>query len=554
MLDKENMLEEETEIAPTKKELWEENLLGGFFEKVTEIFPDLRFDSTGQQYRLCRLMMPRTPFPEITKAYSPQRLTVEDVCYIQEALRENKGQQWNVAMLPANNPVPFASCQTDKDCPLLKAASVPYMSIAVSSSRLPEAVDDNASTKLALCWNEAQDLPKHGRENLVIGDADEFFTIGLVVAPSADDVHEPSLSSSADIETKEDLKIITEDMAAPSSFTVMKEEIVSANDVPEEPYSEPWYKRIMNWFQTAPKAVESPQALVEGARDINENSEASQGSDTVASKSAVHSSLPLSSMNEEGFSLPKNSLEEHREIPENLSQGIESSSLQEDAQTEPVVDETAPETKTLLASLANWFHVAPREISPGVEVPQSAVVETPATEVQESSSESPKIKFAIGVVPLPELIDETQESDVVDESSINEEVSWLERLSDWARGDRFEKSNIEVSESYEHGKKEESSLKTSCEKSSADEEKLVADRLGDVERPDEAWEDIEDEMRDDDDETAKPGVMTRAFSTIHSLWQSAIGEAALTDKQKDLDESTDSCVTRENSDNSEPPS
>jgi len=114
------------------------------------------------------------------------------------------------------------------------------------------------------------------------------------------------------------------------------------------------------------------------------------------------------------------------------------------------------------------------------------------------------------------------------EESLDGDSSWLERLSDWVRGDTSEESTAEISQSNEV--------------SSAGKDAMIATRLGDVERPDEEWEEIEDEMQgnddDEDDETTKPGVMTRAFSTLHSLWQSAIGEAGTTDKQKSLDEST----------------
>jgi hypothetical protein len=576
-LDKENMLEEQEEAHSTKQDLWQENLLGALFEAVAEEFHDLRVHAKDQQCRITRVMMPVTTFPEANKEYYPQSLTVEDVSMTQETPQRTERQSWNVVELPADNMLPAAPRQTDEDRSLSEAASVPYKSIAVFSSCLPETTEDSMASQPVSCGDELKDFSRHGGENFI------------------------------------------RDMAAelPSSLTTdeKKEEVVASDDEMEATVSEPWYRRIKKWFQGEPRATET----------VHEQAEISGAFPKTPELSSV---LPLTMDEEDGLTkendLDDNTEENGQIVNEGLS-GDQDSQL---VYAEPVNSDSEPFFKRIF----RWIHGSSEGVSSKSDVDRSVLQEEPLADVYEPSPVSPfpppetpaareqnsLADSKTRVVPLPELIDETQEDSsssspdgiskpsqsdgvmakvkswlfitprdqqetVETQKSLQEDsqdsagkdleesmplvsggrpseenVSWLERFSDWIRGDDGEEASAEVLGAYEPDtdKNDESSLVVSTTQSSDNQGTVVIARLGDVNRPDESLEDLEEDMwdDDDDDEATRPGIVTRTFSAIHSLWQSVLGEAASTEGQKKLDDSMASRGVEESVSSSKQPS
>jgi hypothetical protein len=222
----------------------------------------------------------------------------------------------------------------------------------------------------------------------------------------------------------------------------------------------------------------------------------------------------------------------------------------------PAAEAQSGDTQPLFADFSKWLHVPARK----------QVAETPQP-VPESTPTGP----ARGVVPSPELIDETQGDAPLETSSIEpiyqKVMNWL-RVSNESlasassEGEAAEENANSPEEStpwyksamalFQGAPREEQEeaiayLPPTEDMAVPDARTDIASRLDDVNRPDDVLEDLEEDMGDDDDdddETAKPGVLTRAFSAIHSLWQSAIGEPSATDAQKNLEHSTASSATK----------
>ncbi len=755
VLDQENKLEAQQDDMPKKIDLGEENLLGLFFDEVADVFPDLRVDDADQENNVGRVTVASTAFPQAADNHGLQPQSAKDVCYAQEG-DASEGQRWNEVSLPSSDPVLVAACQTEFDRPLQDAASIPYMSVAVSSTRLPEAADQDSQKTAALFWNETPDLPKHKGEILSNDIADENFTVGLVVEPPLTDEKEAVDTSPAEEEIETEVEVPTEasDELAPTSAFDMKEDgDEPAAEALENTSEEAWYKPLWDFFKAAPKEPVGEgqdglsQPLQSGDTNVLPSSEPSPLHDVEiqeiperASKGILPSAFGTTEEAGDAAEDEESQSPQREEpnspgffqgvvgwfhtAPAQASTDVDIAALSDPStipSLQPLQDEEASELKsqadvaqapsvseeTLLASnsalssekqidaeeealpkkavfagLSNWLHVQQRAVSTAEEV---AVSDTAATaEWVAPVSAQTNIGIAKGIVPPPELVDETQDDDALEDSSVaplyqkvmgwirvsnesfvqpsseesiaqeeindeepldeakpwytgvmglfhgashegeiasvspaeegvlsaqqttpdvavdaqpsegvqggikswlfvpsrsqqqgaktseialgesqesldvmqdeggvDEGASWVERFTDWVRGDHFEDQAVEESGVSE------STFANASSRAAADDSSLVASRLGEVERPDETWEEIEDEMQDDDDaddETTKPGVMARAFSAIHSIWQSTIGESALSDKEKDLAESTASVAPEASGDDAEQPS
>ena len=118
------------------------------------------------------------------------------------------------------------------------------------------------------------------------------------------------------------------------------------------------------------------------------------------------------------------------------------------------------------------------------------------------------------VVSTSSVLLDTETKDQPEESG-----SWVRGVTSWIVGDRFEEHSVDSSSSDELSDIQKDPLVFS-------EKSHVASRLGDVSRPDETWEDLDEEGCDDDGEEAgeeKQGMVTGMFSSIHSAWNSVLG-------------------------------
>jgi len=607
-LDYENMLGSEEQQPSENLETWKENLLGDLFEKVAEVFPNLSFDAKGQRYRLTHIAMPPMPFPE----------TYAGTCE----------ERWEIAALPEKTSVPLAAKQSDIDKPLTDTSAASYNNIAVSSSPLPEIVEDANTKYQALCWNEADHLPRHGGENLVNSTADESLSIGLMADPNGQEKNDPEDDLAMVVDSREEKKL-------PEEGAIDAKKNGSA-EVEEGVSPEPWYKKVSNWLKGTPEVAVSTTEEKESSLVSQED------------------------QNQE------RAIEEGSDAEQNGSEHVDMLNVQEDQSALPLTKEAEPsDSQSFFKRIWGWLRgntkaglptdgsqpvpskegfadmYEPTPVNTLAPPPSDAASEASENNrPMQESSQAPaqgtsKIYRQKGLVPPPELIDETKDDTDLESSSdpsmYQKVLSWLQNSNESLSSEADEESNEKsvpaepVDEeppsddttpwyksamalfrvaprdrdeqpsvasanegentasdceqitdengssqpeeslslwnrftSWIHGTKDDQSSDVSNESSQqlssspqvqSDPNGLVAERLGEVERPDQAWEDIENEMQNDEDgndgQTDNPGFFSRAASGLHSFWKSITGESTSKDNTESLDDSTASCSPKE---------
>jgi hypothetical protein len=445
-----NMLEERTGVVPAKEQLWEENFLGSLFEQVTDSFPALRNDREDQRDQTCHLTIPVSSFPNSTKTQSSQHLAVEDICYAKEGLvTEREEQRWTVASLPEHKPVSYSDKQVDSDRPLQDSVSIPYSSIAVASSSLPEK-------QLAPDQRWLSDTAEEvSAASYVAYEPD----VATFVAPSP-----------TNKEIKNDLPARVDGQN--EVFSVVAEE-PAQDEMRQEPKPS-WYQGIMNWFKKAPKETaesknEEPsvpnEELIEPENEVQEEPLPSSSRD----EEVVNSQEKIQVEDKDGSSQPERSpsASQSPSFFKRIASWFRDSTDKKPSspQEPPVADicQTAPlnplndnssEDKIDLETLmdnakgtpesraednskgitgaeesspskgfSEWLHVSPRTSSQDQPLSSASVP-------QELSSGKQKIAFAKDVVSPPEVIDETQD----DEIEVSSMTSGYQKFMNWLHG------------------------------------------------------------------------------------------------------------------------
>lgn len=711
-IGQENYLELPSEASPVTKDLGGDNLLGFFFEKVSEMFPDPHSKVSRGHYHLGRVEIPSSPLPEPSEDYSPQHVAVKDIPDMVEGPQREE-QRWTIAALPADTPAPTVLQQIETDQPQ------PENQLAAQLT--PTPTDDE--TLSDVFQEEVDDSVEQETQPSSSKAAQEPLTIGLVVPQEREDQQETSLPQLVDDEKESALPLPAEGIEEPLSRDAAQPREEVDVTTPEEIHTEPWYRRVVQWVHGSPRPAEASVEPASSCPAPAVKEEDNERGDDQTSRDGSDAALPvdapafeqdgpevqpsLEEMNDatdEPSSAPTifqriygwfdRSLSQKPEntrmeqspaddaprteqLPVHEEEEALSTTSQKTEEVEPEPAQPSSEKPSVMKQFGQWLRVAPRNTSASVEAAADEADSMPMEATASPPAEVRRPEPARGIVPPPELIDETQDDEALEEASVapvyekligwlsaskdsfsedsaqedatqpaedaqpettdqeagdeptrpwyaramalfeqsspeageqdiayiplteemnsavqteaslshdqqsqpsegwfdkvkawavvaprtveekepsaaqgseaskksalasddrgdvDDGISWVERFSDWIRGDHFEDGDGLPAVSG--GSIPEDGEAASSSRGSSD----LAATLGEVDRPDQAWEEIENDINDDDDdETVRPGIMTRAFSAVHSFWQSAIGEPSVPPHREVRGEST----------------
>ncbi len=358
---------------------------------------------------------------------------------------------------------------------------------------------------------------------------------------SKEEVREP-----VDISGDEELSPSTVPAEESSPLVAAEEPIEplpAAEEQPESP-QEPRYKLVTQWMEAAPREEEGSKESVQEPIDMS-------GEEELPSVSAPAEEEPSSLLAAVESSEPPPAVEEQSESPQEpwykrVTKWMRVTPREEEVSKEAVQEPVDISDDENLSSseepseasqepwykrATRWMKVAPRDDETPKEMPQeSATLSEDGAPLP--ALEPVKPKPAKNVVPPPELLDETQENEIIETSSdspvYEKLMSWLQSAKEpfssetpeEPSGDDEETSPSDATgvliaetgtpwyenliamfqgtpEEVREGTQDAVPDHNSAQPQSDENTTSIAARLADVDRPDEAWEEIEEE--DDDD-------------------------------------------------------